>query len=169
MGAESVKLVVFDIDGVMTDGTISVDGNGVERKQFHVRDGSGIKFLIRSALRVAVISGRECAANLHRARELGIEDVIQNAKRKLPAYEQLLEKYNLTDEQVCYVGDDLLDLPLVTRAGLGVAVADAVDELRAAADYVTAATGGRGAVREVADLILRAQGKWDAIMQRYLI
>ena len=169
MGAESVQLVVFDIDGVMTDGTISVDDNGVECKQFHVRDGTGIKFLIRSGLRVAVISGRECAANLHRARELGIEDIIQNAKLKLPPYEQLLKKYNLTDEQVCYVGDDLLDLPLVTRAGFGVAVADAVDELRAAADYVTTAPGGRGAVREVADLILRSQAKWDAIMQRYLI
>ena len=169
MGAETVQLVVFDIDGVMTDGTISVDDNGVERKRFHVHDGTGIKFLIRSGLRVAVISGRECAANLLRARELGIEDIIQGAKRKLPPYEQILKKHNLTDEQVCYVGDDLLDLPLVTRAGFGVAVADAVDELRAAADYVTAAPGGRGAVREVADLILRSQGKWDAIMQRYLI
>ena len=167
MGAEVVELVILDVDGVLTDGTISLDENGVERKHFHVRDGSGIKYMMRAGLRVAIISGRESNANIVRARELGIEDVYQNAKVKLVPYQQLLAKLGLTDEKVCVVGDDLPDLPLVRRAGFGVAVADAAQELKIEADYVTGTPGGRGAVREVAELILRTQGKWAGVTRRY--
>ena len=167
MGAESVELVVLDVDGVLTDGTISMDDRGVERKSYHVRDGTAIKYLMRAGLRVAIVSGRYSKANIHRAKELGIRDVLQNAKVKLSAYEKLLAKYNLPDERVCCVGDDLPDLPILRRAGFAVAVADAAEEVKAAADYVTSAPGGRGAVREVAEVILRAQDKWGAILQRY--
>ena len=168
MGAESVELVVLDVDGVLTDGTISLDDQGVERKFYHVRDGTAIKYLIRAGLRVAIISGRSCRANVLRAEELGIEDVYQNAKVKLTAYEDLLAKHGLPDERVCCVGDDLPYLPLLRRAGFAVAVADAADELRQAAHYVTRTPGGKGAVREVTELILRAQHKWSAILERYL-
>ena len=162
-----VKLVIFDVDGVLTDGRITIGHDGREIKTFHVHDGAGIKYLLRAGLRVALLSGRSSAATEHRARELGIEEVRQGAKQKLPAFEELLRKHRLKREEVCYVGDDLPDLPVMREAGFAVAVAGAREEVLEAADYVTGLPGGEGAARELAELILRAQDKWGAIMSRY--
>jgi 3-deoxy-D-manno-octulosonate 8-phosphate phosphatase (KDO 8-P phosphatase) len=162
-----VRLLILDVDGVLTDGSIILDDRGVETKFFHTQDGSGIKYLLRSGLSCALITGRKSAAVRARAEELGIEDYYQDAKDKLVPYEKILQKFGLRDEEVACMGDDLADLPLLRRAGLSVAVADAVEEVKEAADYITKRAGGRGAVREVIELILKAQGKWEKILQRY--
>jgi len=162
-----IRLVVFDVDGVLTDGKIALDAHGVETKAFNVQDGTGIKYLLRSGIKVAFITGRQSGAVALRARELGVEDVYQGAKVKLEAYEKLVEKYGLHDDEICYVGDDLPDLPVMRRVGLAVAVANARLEIKNEAAYVTQAQGGGGAAREVAEKILKGQGKWDAILSRY--
>jgi len=162
-----IKMVVFDVDGVLTDGKIVLDMHGVETKSFNVQDGTGIKYLLRSDIRVGLITGRQSGVVSFRARELGIEDVYQGVKVKLEAYEKLVEKHGLHDEEVCYVGDDLPDIPVMRRVGLPVAVANARLEVKNEAAYVTQAEGGAGAVREVAEEILKGQGKWDTIMSRY--
>jgi 3-deoxy-D-manno-octulosonate 8-phosphate phosphatase (KDO 8-P phosphatase) len=167
LGLESIRAVILDVDGVLTDGSIYVGDDGAELKRFHSWDGAGIKYLLRSGVQVALLSGRRCEAVEHRARQLGITHVRQDAKDKLPAYEELLEELGLTDEVVCYVGDDLADIPVLRRAGLAVAVADARPEVRAIADEVTEAPGGHGAVRELAERLLKSQGKWEAILSRY--
>lgn len=165
---QRIRLLVTDVDGVLTDGSIIVHADGTETKVFNVRDGSGIKYLMRNGIPTAILSARECPPVLHRARNLGIEQVITGALDKLPAYRKLLEDMALSDADVCYVGDDLPDLPPMRCAGFPIAVADAVDEVKAHAAYVTTAAGGRGAIREVAEMILKAQGKWDKLMERYL-
>jgi 3-deoxy-D-manno-octulosonate 8-phosphate phosphatase (KDO 8-P phosphatase) len=165
--AARIRLVALDVDGVLTDGSITLTDSGEQIKTFHVRDGTGIKYLIRAGLQVALITGRSSRCVEYRAAELGVEYVFQGAKVKLEPYEALLEMSGLSDAQVACVGDDLPDLPLLRRCGLAVAVADAAEEVKAAADVVTAAAGGRGAAREVAELILKAQGKWDTILRRY--
>ena len=163
-----IKLLVLDVDGVLTDGSIVFNDDGSEQKVFNVKDGSGIKFLQRHGIQVAVLSARECRAVAHRARDLGIERCVTGALQKLPAYRKLLEDMGVSDAEVCYVGDDLPDIPPMRFAGFPVAVADAAEEVKRFAAYVTAAPGGRGAVREVADLILKAQDKWGRLMERYL-
>jgi 3-deoxy-D-manno-octulosonate 8-phosphate phosphatase (KDO 8-P phosphatase) len=165
--AASIKMVVFDVDGVLTDGSIMLDASGSEIKRFNVKDGSGMKFLRRSGLRLAIISGRESAAVEARASDLGIEYVYQGCKQKLPAYEDLKKRAGLDDDEIAYIGDDLPDVPVMRRCGLAVAVADAVGETRSAAHHVTAAVGGKGAARELAEWLLRAQGRWEAILSRY--
>jgi 3-deoxy-D-manno-octulosonate 8-phosphate phosphatase (KDO 8-P phosphatase) len=162
-----VELLVLDVDGVLTDGSIVYGDDGVEVKAFHVRDGSGLKLWQREGKRAAVISGRTSRAVEVRAAELGIDPVIQGTPDKLAAYRQLLAGAGLGPEQVCFVGDDLPDLPLLVNCGLAVAVADACPEVRAEAHYVTRARGGRGAVREVIELILRRQGRWQPAVERY--
>jgi len=162
-----IRLLLLDVDGVLTDGRIILDDRGVETKFFYAQDGSGIKYLLRSGLKCAFISGRKSAVVCRRAEELGIEDCYQDAKDKITAYEKILQKFGLKDEEVAYVADDLTDLPLLRRAGLPVAVADAVEEVKQASIYVTTRPGGRGAVREVTQLILKAQGKWEEILLRY--
>ena len=162
-----IKMVVFDVDGVLTDGKIVLDMHGVETKSFNVQDGTGIKYLLRSDIRVGLITGRQSGVVSLRARELGIEDIYQGVKVKLEAYEKLVEKHGLHDEEVCYVGDDLPDIPVMRRVGLPVAVANARLEVKNEAAYVTQAEGGAGAAREVAEEILKGQGKWDTIMSRY--
>jgi 3-deoxy-D-manno-octulosonate 8-phosphate phosphatase (KDO 8-P phosphatase) len=162
-----IELLVLDVDGVLTDGSITYTDGGVEIKAFHVRDGSGLKLWQRQGRRAAVISGRSSRAVAVRAAELGIDPVIQGAPDKLAAYRQLLAGVGVGPERVCFVGDDLPDLPPLCNCGLAVAVADACPEVRAEAHYVTRAPGGRGAVREVIELLLRSQGRWQAVVEGY--
>lgn len=167
MGLENVRAVICDVDGVLTDGSILLAADGTEVKKFNCQDGAGIKYLVRCGIQVAFLTGRESPAVDHRARELGVQHVRQGAKQKLPAYEELLAAMGVKDAEVCFIGDDLPDLPPMRRAGYAVAVADAREEVRAAAHYVTHAPGGRGAVREVVDRLLKAQGKWADLLRRY--
>jgi 3-deoxy-D-manno-octulosonate 8-phosphate phosphatase (KDO 8-P phosphatase) len=157
----AVELLVLDVDGVLTDGGI-VLGGGLELKQFHVRDGSGLKAWRDSGQRAAVVTGRRSAAVELRAAELGIEFVVQGASDKLAAYRDICERAKVAAAAVCAVGDDLPDVPLLKVSGLAVAVADACPQAGAAAHYITRAPGGRGAVREVIELILRCQGRWPS-------
>jgi 3-deoxy-D-manno-octulosonate 8-phosphate phosphatase (KDO 8-P phosphatase) len=162
-----IDMLVLDVDGVLTDGGIIYGDNGVELKQFHVRDGSGLKIWQYVGKRAAIISGRTSRVVEVRAAELGIAPVYQGAAEKMPAYRRLLADGGLRPEQVCFVGDDVPDLPLLLHCGLAVAVADACAEARAAAHHVTAAAGGRGAVREVIELVLRCQGLWQPVVDRF--
>ena len=162
-----IELLILDVDGVMTDGKVVLDADGRELKRFSALDGAGIKYFQRVGKRVAIISGRSSPAVVTRATELGITEVVQNAKQKLPAYEGVLERLGLTDEQTAVMGDDLPDLPLMHRAGLAIAPSSAVAEVRETADVVTEARGGEGAVREAVEYLLRRTGRWDEIMARY--
>ncbi|MDE1887011.1 MAG: 3-deoxy-manno-octulosonate-8-phosphatase KdsC [Gammaproteobacteria bacterium] len=155
--AARVQLAVFDVDGVFTDGRLYYGAKGEQLKAFHVRDGHGIKLLLRHGMRVAVISGRRSPAVAQRMRELGIRHLFQGRDDKLAVLQKLLQQLKLAWNQVACVGDDLVDLPLFESAGLAVAVADAQPEVRARAHHVTRARGGEGAVREVCDLLLTAR------------
>lgn len=168
-GLNKIKMLIMDVDGVLTDGGIIVHGDGSESKRFNVQDGHGIKLWQRVGFGAAIISGRTSGATEIRGRELGIEHVIQGCKDKLPAFESLLLEVSLSAEEVAYIGDDVGDMGVVKRAGFGVAVANAVSELKSVADYVTKTCGGSGAVREVIEYILKSTGKWDVVMERYLI
>jgi 3-deoxy-D-manno-octulosonate 8-phosphate phosphatase (KDO 8-P phosphatase) len=165
--ARKTRLLIMDVDGVLTDGRIIQDGHGHELKVFDVKDGHGIVMAHRAKLRTALISGRESETITRRAEELGIELVFQKIWNKLEVYEKILVDTELTHDEVAYIGDDLIDIPLLRRVGLAVAVADAVDEVKAAAHLITQRPGGQGAVREVIELILRAQGHWDTLLERY--
>ena len=165
--ARKTRLLIMDVDGVLTDGRIIQDGHGHELKVFDVKDGHGIVMAHRAKLRTALISGRESETITRRAEELGIELVFQKIWNKLEVYEKILVDTELTHDEVVYIGDDLIDIPLLQRVGLAVAVADAVDEVKAAAHLITQRRGGQGAVREVIELILRAQGHWDSLIERY--
>lgn len=165
--AKHIRLVIFDVDGVLTDGGIIFDNKGNELKSFHVRDGHGIKMLIRTGINVALITGRSSEVVAKRARDLGITEVFQKCFDKEKVYEQLAEKYSLDDHEVAYIGDDIIDIPLLKRIGLPVVVADADDEVKASALMVTEKGGGRGAAREVCDFILKAKGYWKAIIDGY--
>jgi 3-deoxy-D-manno-octulosonate 8-phosphate phosphatase (KDO 8-P phosphatase) len=162
-----VELLVVDVDGVLTDGGIVYADNGTEIKAFHVRDGSGLKIWQYLGKRSAIITGRISRVVDVRAAEVGIDPVIQGALDKAPAFEQLLLQSGLTPEQVCFVGDDVPDLPAMRRCGLAVAVADACPECKEDAHYVTTAAGGRGAVREAIELILHCQGLWRHVVERF--
>ena len=162
-----VKMVIFDVDGVLTDGKIYLDNRGVETKAFNVADGAGIKYLHRVGIKTVLISGRSARANTLRARELGIVEVHQKAHRKIDLLPDILSRHRLAAGDVCYLADDLTDLPLLRAVGLAVAVADARPEVRRAAHCVTRARGGEGAARELAEKLIKAQGKWRRIMARY--
>ncbi|MGH8400314.1 MAG: 3-deoxy-manno-octulosonate-8-phosphatase KdsC, partial [Gammaproteobacteria bacterium] len=157
--AARIRLAVFDVDGVFTDGRLYYGTDGTELKAFHTRDGHGIKELLRSGVQVAVISGRRSTAVTRRMKELGIKHVFQGRDDKLPVLEKLLKQLRISAEETVCVGDDTPDLPLIQRAGLGVAVSDAHPSVRAAAQLTTRAAGGEGAVREVCDLILAARNQ----------
>jgi 3-deoxy-D-manno-octulosonate 8-phosphate phosphatase (KDO 8-P phosphatase) len=160
----------MDVDGVLTDGRIWLaswpDGTAQEIKGFSAYDGAGLKMARSVGLRTGLITGRESPATARRAREAEIEFVYQGRGEKLPAYEEILRKAGLRDEEVAFIGDDLPDLPLLARVGFAVAVANAVPEVKKAAHYVTRAQGGSGAVREVIELILRARGKWEEAVRK---
>lgn len=162
-----IRLLLLDVDGVMTDGGIIYDANGLETKIFNVRDGHGIKMLQRHGIAVGIITGRTSAVVAIRARELGIELVYQGALKKLESYNDVKLKTGLLDSQIAYVGDDIIDVPVMRRVIFAVAPADAQNEARNAAHFVTRLAGGRGAVREVCDLILKGRGLWDEIVARY--
>ena len=157
---KKIKLVAMDIDGVLTDGRIIIDSNGVETKNFDVQDGFGIVFLKKCGIKTAIISARESGVVAHRAQDLKIDKVYVGVYPKLSAYESLLKEFKLQEEEVCFIGDDLADISVMRRCGVGVAVANAVFEVKQIADYVTIKRGGRGAVREVVEMILQAQGHW---------
>jgi 3-deoxy-D-manno-octulosonate 8-phosphate phosphatase (KDO 8-P phosphatase) len=162
-----IAMLVLDVDGVLTDGGIIYGDDGAELKQFHVRDGSGLKIWQYLGKRAAIITGRTSKVVSVRAAELGIEPVHQGAPEKMAAYREVLAGGGLSPAQVCFIADDVPDLPVLLNCGLAVAVADACPEVRAAAHYVTRAGGGRGAVRETIELILRCQGQWQKVVERF--
>lgn len=166
--AKKIELVILDVDGVLTDGSIILDNDGNEYKAFYVRDGHGIRMLIKSGIRVVIITGRYSKVVERRAAELGITEVYQKCYDKRVAYDKLLQKHALAESAVAYVGDDIVDIPVMRRVGFPVAVADAADEVKEIACMVTKRRGGRGAVREVSDLILKARGLWRALFNEYL-
>ena len=156
----AIELLILDVDGVLTDGGIAYGHPELEIKQFHVRDGSGLHLWHRAGKRTGLITGRSSPVVERRAAELGIARVVQGTADKLAAYERLLAEMGLPAEAVCYVGDDVPDVPVLRACGLAAAVADACAEARAVAHYVTRKPGGHGAVRETIELILRCQGQW---------
>ena len=165
--AARIKLLLMDCDGVLTDGRIWLFENGEEQKGFHTRDGLGIDLLHRAGLRSGIISGRKSSAVETRARTLGMSFVVQGHENKVRAFAEVLAEAGVANDEVAYIGDDLNDIPLMTQSGLGVAVADAAHETRAHAHYVTKALGGFGAVREVIELILKSQGRWDDLVKSF--
>lgn len=165
--AENIKLLILDVDGVLTDGRIFYTDSGEELKAFDEKDGHGIKLLLRAGIDVAIITGRTSKALEHRAADLGVKMVFQKALNKIEVYEKILSLKNLSDEEVCAVGDDLTDLPMLRRCGLSVAVHDSVAEIKAKVDFVTKNSGGNGSVREICELILKAKGLWEKVTARY--
>ena len=165
--ARQVRLALFDVDGVMTDGTLFVSGQGESFKPFNILDGLGLKLLKSSGVATGILTGRSSAAVSARAGELDIDPLIQGANVKLRAYIGLQQQLGLDDEQICYMGDDLPDLPVLRRCGLALSPPGAVDEVRSEVHFVTRTRGGKGAVREACELIMRAQGSWDAHVEPY--
>lgn len=166
--AKKLKLLILDVDGVLTDGKLFFDNEGNEYKAFHSRDGHGIKLLRQTGVEVAVISGRKSNSVALRMKNLGIEFVYQGHENKIAAFNEIIEKLRITPDQAAHVGDDLLDLPIMTRVGLAIAVDDANFAVKQHADWCTTLPGGHGAVREVCDLIMQAQGRFEDVVNAYL-
>jgi 3-deoxy-D-manno-octulosonate 8-phosphate phosphatase (KDO 8-P phosphatase) len=166
--AKKIKLLILDVDGVLTDGRLFFDSEGNEYKSFHSRDGHGIKLLRQTGVEVAVISGRKSTSVALRMKSLGIEHVYQGHENKVAAFNEVIKKVGITHEQAAYVGDDLLDLPIMLRVELAIAVNDANFAVKQRADWSTTLSGGQGAVREVCDLIMQAQGNFDEVLNAYL-
>ena len=166
--ARQIKLVALDVDGVLTDGTLVFGHEGDAFKLFHVRDGMGVSLLRRKGIAVALVTGRYSDMVRMRAEELKLDAVCQGRQDKGAAIGELMAQFQVTADEIAYVGDDLIDLPALMRVGLACAVADAVPEVKERAHFITASLGGRGAVREVAELILKSQGKWASIIEEYL-
>ena len=164
---KSIKILILDVDGVLTDGRVIYTDSGEEIKRFDVRDGHGLKLLMRSGIEVILLTGRESKVVLHRARDLGIEHVYQKALNKIEVYKTILAQRNLEDKDVGFVGDDLVDLPVLRKVGFSAAVPDAVPEVKEIVDYITTKKGGEGAVREVCELLLKAQNKWEVVTEKY--
>ena len=163
-----IRALIMDVDGVLTDGRIVIDSNGVESKQFDVRDGHGLKMLDRSGVTLAFLTGRCSPVVSHRAAELGIEIVFQRCHDKLKAYHQIRDRLGLGDHEVAYIGDDVVDIPVLLKVGFAATVADADPELVPIVDWQSSRPGGRGAVRELCRLIMQIQGSWDKARARYL-
>ncbi len=164
---KTIALVVLDVDGVLTDGKIIIDDLGNESKHFHVRDGHGLKLLMRGGVDVALLTGRTSEVVNHRARDLGITIVRQGVKDKAQVLSEMLAEKNISRDRVAYVGDDIVDVPAFRMVGFSAAVADAPGYVKAHADYITEKKGGDGAVREICEMILKAQGTWGAVTERY--
>ncbi|MCA9215742.1 MAG: HAD hydrolase family protein [Planctomycetales bacterium] len=164
---KQIELILSDVDGVLTDGGVIFDNQGIEIKQFHVRDGLGIKLWQRAGYAFGVVTARNSHIVKMRAAELGVDIVRQGFEQKLPTVKEILADRKLSFDAVCYIGDDLTDLPVLKSVGLAVGVADAVAEVRAAAHVVTKAPGGSGAVRETIETILKAKKRWDDLIQKY--
>ncbi len=165
--AADIKLLVLDVDGVLTDGTLLYSANGEEMKAFDVKDGLGIRLVRRWGIEVSIISGRSSAAVERRAEELGIAPVVQGTLNKIEAFDRILDEKNLDDRQVCTVGDDVTDVPLMVRSGLSFSVPEGVDEARRVADRITRSRAGHGAVREVCEFLLKAQGFWEQVVNQW--
>jgi 3-deoxy-D-manno-octulosonate 8-phosphate phosphatase (KDO 8-P phosphatase) len=166
--AARVRLILFDVDGVLTDGTLLVHADGSESKVFDIKDGTGIVWAQRLGLTVGFLSARSSAATAQRAAQLGVTLVHQGVASKLESYEQIADSLMLDDDEIAYMGDDILDLPVLARVGLAAAPADAAPDVRSRVHWVAAARGGAGAARELIELILRAQGLWDSVLATYL-
>lgn len=165
--AARIRLLILDVDGVLTDGSLILHADGQESKVFHVHDGHGIRLLLRAGIEVALLTGRSSQVVADRAKDLGIESVVQGSRNKLSDYEKMVQQRRLDDRDVAYVADDLVDIPVLRRAGLAVAVADATAHIRAYCHACTINKGGKGAVREVCDFLLQAQGKWEEVTAPY--
>lgn len=168
MPLANIQLLILDVDGVLTDGGIIRDDAGQQIKRFHVRDGAGIVLWRRLNKEVAIITGKESTVVTHRAEELGIEHVYQNVGNKLDVYDQLKDELGIKDSEIAYVGDDLPDLPVMRRVAVPIAVADASEEVRAVAKYVTKYPGGYGAVRDAIEFLCKEMGVWQQVLDRYL-
>lgn len=163
-----IKLLLMDCDGVLTDGRLWLLESGEEQKSFHTHDGLGLSLLHRAGLKSGIITGRSSQTVTRRAAELGVEFVQQGDAEKTEAFEQVMRLAGVVENEVAFIGDDLTDIPLMQRSELAIAVADARPEALSVAHYVTAAPGGHGAVREVVELILKSQGRWNEIVEHYL-
>ncbi len=164
-----IRLLILDVDGVLTDGRIIYDNFGDTVKIFDVRDGLGIVLLGRVNIKTAIISAGRSKAVTRRAKELKVIKVYQGVPDKLKVYNKLLRKFRLKDDEVSYIGDDLTDIPVMKKVGFAIGVPNSIDEVQGIAHYITSHNGGRGAVREIAELIIRTQGKWDEVMVRYTV
>jgi len=162
-----IKMLILDVDGVMTDGRIIMDNEGRETKNFNVRDGHGIKLIQRYGIKVAILTGRQSKVVEHRAKDLEIDDVYQKVFNKKEIFQKILKKHKLSADAAAFMGDDIVDIPVLKSVGFSAAVADAVDVVKKSVDYITNNKGGYGAVREVCELILKAQGKWPEIAAKY--
>jgi 3-deoxy-D-manno-octulosonate 8-phosphate phosphatase (KDO 8-P phosphatase) len=160
-----VRLFLFDVDGVLTDGTVVMHSDGSESKGFHIRDGAAIVWAQHAGIPVGILSARSSGATTHRAAQLGIRILAQGVASKVAAYEQILVDAEVEDADVAYMGDDLLDLPVLERVGFAAAPADAAPDVRERVHWVSAHGGGRGAVREMIELVLRAQNRWDDVLR----
>jgi len=167
--AARIKLLLMDCDGVLTDGRVWLFDSGEEQKGFHTRDGLGLELWHRAGLKSGIISGRNSSAVYHRAQGLGMTFVVQGVKNKVQTIDEMVAQAGVANDEVAFIGDDLNDIPLILRSGLGVAVADAAAEARERAHYVTKLAGGQGAVREVIEVILKAQGRWAALTADYTV
>jgi 3-deoxy-D-manno-octulosonate 8-phosphate phosphatase (KDO 8-P phosphatase) len=165
--AAKVKLILLDVDGVLTDGAVVIFGDGSESKRFHIRDGIALVWAQRAGITVGLLSARHSATTAQRAAQLGITLVHQGVASKIKTYDQIVGDMVLSDEDVAYMGDDIVDLAVLARAGLSAAPANAVAEVRARVDFVSAYPGGEGAVRELVEMILRAHGRWDPLVATY--
>jgi 3-deoxy-D-manno-octulosonate 8-phosphate phosphatase (KDO 8-P phosphatase) len=166
--ARRIKLILFDVDGVLTDGKLMLHADGSESKRYDIKDGTGIVLAQRAGIRVGFLSARMSAATQQRAVQLGVTLVHQGIASKLETYEQIADELLLEDDDIAYMGDDIVDLAVLARVGFAAAPADAVDEVRSRVDWVSAAPGGAGAARELVELILKARGLWDPLLLEYL-
>ena len=164
---QHIKILIMDVDGVMTDGRIIINDDGRETKNFDVRDGHGIKLVQRYGIEVVLLTGRQSEVVKHRANELGIKEVHQKIFNKKEVFVEILQKNNLNADQAAFIGDDIIDIPVLKEAGFSATVADAIDIVKKTVDYVTKNKGGRGAVREVCEMLLQAQGRWPEIAAKY--
>ncbi len=167
--AEKITTLIVDVDGVLSDGSIIYAAHGDELKCFDVQDGAGLVFWNRVGLKAAIVTGRRSNLVKRRAKEMRVDYLEMGALNKLPAYEKIVRKWKLKDEEICAIGDDLMELPILRRVGLAVAVPNAVGEVKRQAHCVTERPGGRGAVRELIDALLKINGRWDEIMRKYQI
>ena len=165
--AARIRLILFDVDGVLTDGRVVLHGDGSESKQFHIRDGIVMVWAQRVGLKIGLLSARMSATTAERAAQLGVTLVHQGVASKIDAYDQIVSDIGLNDEEVAYMGDDIVDIAVLSRVGLAAAPADAVSEVRERVHWVAPSAGGAGAARELLELILRAQGRWEAIVRSF--
>lgn len=166
--AKAIRLLILDVDGILTTGALYLGNNGIDMRGFHIHDGLGIKLLQKTGVTVAVISGKKSEAVFDRLKHLGLEHIYLGHENKLPAYEELKLKLSLKDEEIAHMGDDLPDLPLLRRVGLAFSVPGAVELVKQHVDFITNTKGGKGAVREACEFIMNAQDKYDSVIQSYL-